>query len=180
MANLWHDVDRGDLDSLNVIIEISKGSRVKYELDKKTGLIMFDRVLYSPQFYATNYGFVPKTLWEDEDPLDVLVISEEPLINGCLVECRVVGAMDMIDGGDSDVKILAVPKSDPRFNEVKDLSDVNPHLLKELTHFFKTYKDLQEKKVEVGDWKNREKSVLDVKKSFELYDDKYLDKNLVN
>lgn len=173
MTNLWHDVDRKKVEEFNVIIECPKGSRVKYEVDKETGLICFDRVLYSPMHYSTNYGFVPQTLWEDGDPVDVLVLTEEPLVPGCLIKCRSVGVLDMVDGGEGDAKVLAVPCKDPRFEHIKDLSDVTPHLLKELTHFFKVYKDLQNKTVEVGEWENKAKADEVVKKSFELYDEKY-------
>jgi inorganic pyrophosphatase len=170
MVHLVNEVERGNENEFNAIIEIPKGSRIKYEVDKKTGLIMFDRVLYSSQFYPCNYGFIPQTLWEDNDPIDVLVMSEEPLVPGCLVKCRTVGVMDMIDGGESDVKLLAVPIADPRFNEMTKIEDVNPHLLKEISHLFKTYKDLQNKKVEVGEWRNEKEAKKDILKSFELFD----------
>ena len=107
--NLWHDIPYGDKDGLNVIVEIPMLSRVKYELDKDTGLIKYDRVLYSPMHYPANYGFVPQTLWDDGDPLDVLVLGAEPLVPGCLVEARPIGVLDMIDGGEGDAKLLAVP-----------------------------------------------------------------------
>ena len=154
---------------MNVIIEIPMGSRVKYELDKDTGLIKFDRVLYSPMHYPANYGFVPQTLWDDGDPLDVLVLGYEPLVPGCLVEVRPIGVLDMIDGGDGDAKVLAVPVSDPRYKEVKDITDVEPHTLLEIKHFFTVYKDLQKKKVEVGEWRNSAEAKKDFAKSVELY-----------
>ena len=169
MTNLLN-VKRGSCDELNVIIEIPKGSRVKYEVDKDTGLIAFDRVLYTPMHYSTNYGFVPKTLWEDGDPLDVLVLSEEPLVSGCLVKCRVIGALDMIDSGDSDVKILAVPIKDPRFLDIENISDISKHTLNEIQEFFRVYKNLQNKKVEVGEWKDNKRAKEDVLKSFDSYD----------
>ena len=173
MTNLWHDVSRGNEEEFNVIIECSKGSRVKYEVDKQTGLIMFDRVLYSPLHYACDYGFVPQTLWDDGDPLDVLVITHEALVPGCLVNCRALGVLDMIDGGEGDAKIIAVPIKDPRFEHMKNLDDIAPHLLKEIQHFFKVYKALQNKTVEVGDWKDRTFAIEDIKKSFQLYDQKF-------
>ncbi len=176
MANLWHDVDRKKVDEFNVIIEIPKGSRVKYELDKETGLIMFDRVLYSPMHYPCDYGFVPQTLWEDGDPLDVLVMTREPLVPGCLIKCRAIGVLDMIDGGEGDAKILAVPVKDPRFDTFLDIADVEPHILKEIKHFFTVYKDLQNKKVEVGEWRNLASAKADIKKSFEMYDKEYKNK----
>ncbi len=173
MVNLWHDVDRKKVEEFNAVIECPKNSRVKYEVDKETGLIMFDRVLYSPMHYSTNYGFVPQTLWEDGDPLDVLVLTEEPLVPGCLIKCRAIGVLDMIDGGEGDAKVLCVPVKDPRFEHIKDLSDVAPHLLKEIKHFFTVYKDLQKKKVEVGEWNDKARAESDIKKSFKLYDEKY-------
>jgi inorganic pyrophosphatase len=173
MTNLWHDIDRKDENTFNVIIEIPKGSRVKYEVDKETGLICFDRVLYSPMHYSANYGFIPQTLWEDNDPIDVLVLSEESLNSGCLVKCRAIGALDMVDGGEGDVKILAVPVKDPRFNHINDILDVSPHLLEEISEFFKVYKNLQKKEVEVGDWRNAILAREDIVKSFNLYDKNY-------
>ncbi len=171
--NLWHDIPCGDKDHLNVIVEIPRLSRIKYELDKDTGLIKYDRVLYSPMHYPANYGFVPQTLWEDGDPLDVLVLGDEALIPGCLIEARPIGVLDMIDGGEGDAKVLAVPTSDPRWKNTKDISDLEPHLLEEIKHFFTVYKDLQKKKVEVGDWNGSDKARSAVEKSIELYKDKY-------
>src|SRR3954470_12703997 len=113
--NLWHDIPHGSEEALNVIIEIPMLSRVKYELDKDTGLIVFDRVLYSPMHYPANYGFVPQTLWDDGDPLDVLVLGHEALIPGCLIKVRPIGVLPMNDTGDDDAKVLAVPEKDPRF-----------------------------------------------------------------
>lgn len=171
--NFWHDISSGDENVLNVIIEIPKLSRVKYELDKETGLIKMDRVLYSPMHYPTNYGFVPQTLWDDGDPLDVLVLGHEPLIPGCLIEARPVAMLPVIDGGDDDVKILAVPVEDPRLNKISDISDIEPHLLEEIRHFLKVYKDLQKKEVTVGEWQGTKNALAAVKKSREMYEKKY-------
>ena len=173
MANLWHDIERGNCEKLNVIVECSKGSRVKYEVDKETGLIKFDRVLYSPMHYSTNYGFVPKTLWEDSDPLDVLILTEEPLVPGCLVVCRPVAVLDMIDSGEGDSKILAVPIKDPRFKHIENLGDISPHLILEIKEFFSVYKNLQGKKVEVEEWEGKEIACKTIEKSFALYDEKF-------
>jgi len=176
MANLWHEIDRKSEKEFNVIIEIPKGSRIKYEVDKETGLICFDRVLYSPFHYPCNYGFVPQSLWEDGDPIDVLVATHEDLVPGTLVKCRAIGVLDMVDGNESDVKILAVPVSDPRFDNVQEIKDIYPHLLKEIKHFFEVYKNLQNKVVKVGEWRNKAEAIKDIKKSFELYDKKFKDK----
>ncbi len=171
--NLWHNTPSGTVDELNVIIEIPKLSRIKYELDKETGLIMVDRVLYSPMHYPTNYGFTPQSLWADGDPLDVLVMSHEPFVPGCLVKVRPIGVMEMTDDGDSDAKILAVPIKDPRYNMIQDIADLDPHTLEEIKHFFKVYKDLQNKEVLVADWRNKAEAQKDIEKSFKLYKEKY-------
>ncbi len=171
--NLWHDILFGKEGKINVIVEIPMLSRVKYELDKETGLIKFDRVLYSPMHYPANYGFVPQTLWDDGDPLDVLVLGYEPLTPGTLIEARPIGALDMVDGGEGDIKILAVPARDPRFMNTKDISDLEPHITEEIRHFFEVYKDLQKKEVEVGKWKGREDAEKAVEKSVKLYKEKY-------
>lgn len=174
MKNLWHDIPFGKTNSkFNVIIEIPKLSRVKYELDKETGLIHVDRVLYSPMHYPTNYGFVPQTLWDDGDPLDVLVMSHEPFVPGCLVEVRPIGIMEMHDDGEGDAKILAVPTKDPRFNNVTDIRNLEPHTLDEISHFFRVYKDLQKKEVVVGDWLGHEEAEKAVDHSIEVYNQKY-------
>lgn len=171
--NLWHDITPGTADVLNTIVEIPKLSRTKYELDKETGLIKFDRVLYSPMHYPMNYGFVPQTLWDDGDPLDVLVLAYEPLIPGSLVEVQPIGALEMNDGGEDDIKILSVPVADPRFHNTNDVGDVEPHLLAETRHFFEVYKDLQKKKVTVGEWLDATAAKEAVEKSFELYKNEY-------
>jgi inorganic pyrophosphatase len=174
MTNLWHDISFGKDENLfNVIVEIPKLSRVKYELDKDTGLIHVDRVLYSPMHYPANYGFVPQTLWDDGDPLDVLVMAHEPFVPGCLVQVRPIGVMNMTDDGDSDAKVLAVPAKDPRFNGINDISQLEPHTLEEISHFFKVYKDLQKKEVEVGEWRNAEEAKKDFVHSRKLYTEKY-------
>ncbi len=171
--NIWHDVSFGSLESLNAIVEIPKLSRVKYELDKESGLIKFDRVLYSPMHYPTNYGFVPQTLWGDGDPLDVLVIAHEAFIPGCLVPVRPIGILSMTDSGDDDAKILAVPVADPRFKNTQDVLDVEPHFLEEIKHFFEVYKDLQNKEVRVGNWQGKAEAIKVCQKSLDLYREKF-------
>lgn len=171
--NLWHNIPAGTKESINVIVEIPKLSRVKYELDKETGLIHVDRVLYSPMHYPANYGFAPQTLWDDGDPLDVLVLSHEPFVPGCLVATRPIGVLSMIDGGDSDAKVLGVPKNDPRFNSVQDLGDLEPHILEEIQHFFRVYKDLQKREVKVGEWEPKVKAMADFEHAQAQYQAKY-------
>jgi len=170
--NVLHDIDPGTKDDMVVIIEIPKGSKNKYELDKKSGLIMLDRVNYTAQDYPFDYGFVPQTLWDDGDPLDVVLLTTYPLAPGILAHARPVGIMHMIDGGDADEKIIAVPVADPRFKDILDLKDVNPHTLKEISHFFATYKQLQDKKVEVGEFEDKAVAEAAFERACKMYQDK--------
>ena len=153
--NLLHDIDSGTKEVMNVVIEIPKGSKNKYEIDKHTGIIKLDRVMHSAQDYPFDYGFVPQTLWDDGDALDVVLLTTHPLAPGILVEARPIGIMHMVDGGEPDEKIIAVAASDPRYADVKDIADANQHVLKEIAHFFATYKQIQKKEVQVGDFENR-------------------------
>jgi len=175
--NLWHDVPLGENapDEINVIIEIPKGSPNKYEIDKETGLIKLDRVNYSAAPYPFDYGFAPQTLWEDNDPLDVVVLTTYPLSPGILVTVRPVAVMEMIDSGESDYKVIAVPVEDKRWDDVKDLGDLNKHTLKEFQHFFETYKSLKGKPapVEINGIKGKAAAIEAVKKSVELYRGKF-------
>ncbi len=171
--NLWHDIDAGSHDELNVIIEIPKGSKNKYEVDKATGMIALDRVAHTAQDFPFDYGFVPKTLWDDGDPLDVVVLTTYPLHPGILVRVRPVAVMDMTDSGDSDAKIIAVPTEDPRWDSVKDLADVNPHTLKEIEHSYSTYKKLQNKEVAVHGFKGAADAKVAFDRSVSQYAEKY-------
>ncbi len=175
--NLWHDVPLGDNapNEINVIIEIPKGSNNKYEIDKATGLIKLDRANYSSAAYPFDYGFAPRTLWEDNDPLDVIVLTTYPLSPGILVTVRPVAVIEMIDSGESDYKVLAVPVDDKRWEDVNDLPDLNKHMLKEFQHFFETYKVLKGKPapVEIGGIKDKAAAIEAVKKSVELYKARY-------
>lgn len=170
--NLLHDIPAGTAESMNVIIEINKGSKNKYEIDKETGLIALDRVMHSAQDYPFDYGFVPQTHWDDGDALDVVVLTTYPLFPGLLLEARPVAIMHMIDGGDSDEKIIAVPVGDPRFADIKDLSDINPHTLKEIKHFFATYKQIQNKEVVVGEYEGKDAAMHAFTRATELYREK--------
>ncbi len=175
--NLWHDVPRGNNvpNELNVIIEIPKGSPNKYEIDKETGLIALDRANYSSAPYPFDYGFVPQTLWDDGDALDVIVLSTFPLQTGILVRVRPVALMEMIDDGESDYKVIAVLADDKRWDDVKDLADVNKHNLKEYKHFFETYKELKEKDVivTINDTKGKISAIEAIEKSIKLYGEKF-------
>jgi inorganic pyrophosphatase len=171
--NLWHDIDPGTKDKITTIIEINKGSKNKYEIDKKTGLIALDRVLHTSQDYPFDYGFVPKTLWEDGDPLDVVVLTTYPLVPGVMVHVRPVAIMHMVDGGESDAKIIGVPVEDPRFEHVQDIADINKHTLREIEHFFLTYKNLQKKTVTIDGIEGKAVAEAAFEKGLKLYADKY-------
>ena len=145
--NIWHDLDskRVSRDSFIACIEISKGSKKKYELDKETGLIILDRILYTSTHYPANYGFIPKTYSGDNDPLDVLVLCQETLEPMSLVKCKPIGVVLMIDGGEVDEKIIAVVEHDPVMNVYNNISDLPKHMLEEMQHFFRVYKQLEGK-----------------------------------
>lgn len=173
--NLWHDVPLGDNvpNTFHAIIEIPRGSANKYEVDKETGLIKLDRVLYGSQFYPFDYGFAPQTYWHDNDPLDVMVMTTYPLLPGLLLEVRPVGVLTMIDGGDSDDKVIAVPSEDPRYNHIQDLKDIGEHRLKEIENFFNSYKVLQGKEVVCKGYRGREEAMKTVEESVQLYKEKF-------
>ena len=141
-----------EITSFDVLIEIPKGSRNKYEYDFALKKIRYDRMIFSSMMYPADYGFVPETLALDGDPLDVLVLVTEPTFPGCVMEVKPIGVFHMADEKGPDEKVICVPVSDPIANSVTDLSDLNPHLIKEIEHFFSVYKDLEKKKVDVGGW----------------------------
>jgi inorganic pyrophosphatase len=141
---------------INVLIEIPGGSKNKYEFDKDLGAFALDRVLYASVRYPYDYGFIPNTLADDGDPLDGMVIMDEPTFPGCVIPARPIGMLEMIDGGDRDEKILCVPDKDPRYVDVKSLSDIAAHRLDEIAEFFRTYKNLEKKVTEILDWKGVE------------------------
>lgn len=158
---------------INVIVEIPKGSKNKYEIDKESGLIRLDRAMKSAQDYPFDYGFVPQSLWDDGDALDVVLLTTYPLHPGILVEARPVAVMRMIDGGEGDDKIIAVPKNDPRWEDVQDLSDVNRHTIKEIQHFFETYKTIDGKKVEITGVEDKAAAQAAVIKGLGMYAEKF-------
>lgn len=158
---------------VTTVVEIAKGSHNKYEYDEETGVFKLDRVLYSPMHYPLDYGFIPQTRSEDGDHLDMLIIGSDPVFPGCVVDVRPIGVFHMIDSGEADAKILGVQAKNPRLDSIKDLSDIethNPHLLKEIAHFFKVYKDLQGKTVEIQGWKGRDAAIEEIKKSQDAYE----------
>ncbi|MFN0073641.1 MAG: inorganic diphosphatase [Chloroflexota bacterium] len=152
-----------------VIVEIPRGSRNKYELDKETGRIFLDRVLYSSVHYPTDYGFIPDTLADDGDPVDVLIVINEPTFPGCLVHARPIGVLDMRDEKGVDHKVLAVPVGDPRFDEVRALSHLSAHWLLEIENFFRTYKTLEDKFTEVVGWENEAVAWQIIHEGYALY-----------
>ena len=156
MAHPWHDVSIGDQqpDVVNAIVEISRGSRAKYELDKQSGLLRLDRVLYSSVHYPANYGFIPQTLGDDHDPLDILVMSQVEVEPLCIVRARVIGVMRMVDSGEGDDKILAVAADDVSVSYIDSIDKLPPHFDSELRHFFEEYKRLENKTVLVEDFQN--------------------------
>ena len=153
MIHPWHDVTPGENipQEYNAIIEIPYGSSVKYELDKQSGLIKLDRILYSAVYYPANYGFIPQTLAEDDDPIDVLVLCQEPVTPLTIIHSRTIGLMTMIDGGKKDHKIIAVAIDDPEFNSYREAAEMPPHRLTMLRRFFQDYKQLEGKVVEVDE-----------------------------
>ena len=153
MIHAWHDITPGEgiPREFNAVIEIPFGSSVKYELDKSSGLIKLDRILYSAVYYPANYGFIPQTLAEDDDPLDVLVFCQEPVVPLTIIQARTVGLMTMIDGGKKDHKVIAIASKDPEFNSYTDAREMPPHRLMMLRRFFQDYKMLEEKAVEVDE-----------------------------
>ncbi len=174
--NLWHDITPGTDEKMNVIVEINKGSKNKYEVDKETGMIALDRVAHTAQDFPFDYGFIPQTLWDDNDPVDVILLTSFPLLPGILVRARPVAIMDMIDSGDSDAKIIAVPVDDPRWTDTKDLKDINPHTIKEIEHFYSTYKKLQNKVVEVKGFMPKADAVAAFQKGQKAYKEKFPNK----
>ena len=173
--NLWHDIPLGDKvpQEFNVVIEVPKGSQNKYELDKETGLICLDRANYSAAAYPCEYGFAPQTYAEDGDAIDVLVLATFPIYPGVLVCVRPVAYMEMVDTGEQDAKIICVPVKDKRWENVKDLGDINPHTLKEIQHFFETYKELKGDKVTIPGFKPRADAVAALAASVSAYKQKF-------
>ncbi|GAB5557328.1 MAG: inorganic diphosphatase [Schleiferiaceae bacterium] len=176
LQNPWHKVSVGD-DAPNVvtgIIEIPQNTRAKYELDKDSGMLKLDRVLYSNMYYPANYGFIPKTYCDDKDPLDILVLSQITVVPMCLVEAKVIGVMRMLDGGELDDKIIAVAAHDMSVNHINDISELPEHFLKEMRNFFEDYKKLENKTVQVEQFQDATVAREIVKQSMEDYNEKFL------
>jgi inorganic pyrophosphatase len=170
--NIWHDVcaDRITPEIFLAVIEISRGGKNKYELDKEMGALILDRVLYTSAHYPANYGFIPRTLADDNDPMDVLVLCQEPILPMALVQCSPIGVLKMIDNNNADEKILAVPINDPQFNHISDISELSHHLFEEVCHFFEMYKHLEKDAVTtITEVAGRDEAINIVKRSIEKY-----------
>jgi inorganic pyrophosphatase len=172
MPHPWHDLSPGPEAprEFHAVIEISKGSKVKYELDKASGLLKVDRVLYSSVVYPANYGFIPRTLGDDEDPLDLLVLMQEPVQPLSIVRARPIGMMPMVDAGENDEKIICVHLDDPEYRAYEHFRDLPEHRLTELQRFFEDYKTLENKEVRVGDFCGPDDAVETVRLALEYYE----------
>ncbi len=175
MANPWHDVDLGTEvpDLFPAVIEVPKGSKTKYELDKETGLIRVDRILYSSVQYPANYGFIPRTYCEDHDPLDVLVLGQEPVIPLAILRARPIGLMKMVDQGEADDKIIAVHVDDPEYSHYQSIHDLPPHRMTEVKRFFEDYKALEHKTVTVEEFLGRDEAAQSIEETIQQYRDLY-------
>ena len=178
MSNIWHDISpsRITAEDFIAVIEIEKGSKKKYELDKETGFLILDRILYTSMQYPANYGFIPRTLADDGDPLDVLVLCNEPIDPLVLVECYPIGVLTMLDGGKNDEKIIAIPFKDPTYNDYRSVHDLPSHLFDEMRHFFSVYKQLEGKQTAVDEIGDRERAVEIITRCINCYNEKYGDK----
>lgn len=170
--NIWHDMNPARIapDDFVAVIEIPQGSKKKYELDKETGFIILDRILYTSTHYPANYGFIPRTYGDDLDPLDVLVLCSEELEPLTLVRCYPIGVISMIDGGRNDEKIIAIPFSDPSYNSYHDISELPHHIFDEMSHFFQVYKALEGKETAVNEVSGREAALQIIHSAMENYD----------
>lgn len=171
MSNIWHDISpkRITPDDFMCVIEISKGSKKKYELDKETGFIMLDRILHTSTHYPANYGFIPRTYGDDEDPLDVLLLCSEPIEPLTLVRAYPIGVISMIDNGRNDEKIIAIPFNDPNYNHYTNIDQLPRHIFEEMRHFFTVYKNLENKTTAVDEVSAREDAVQIISDAIDRY-----------
>lgn len=176
--NIWHDTDISQIDpkDFSAVIEIPKGSKCKYELDKQSGLLRLDRILYTSTHYPANYGFIPRTYADDGDPLDVLVLCSEAIYPMTLVRVYPIGVMRMLDGGKMDDKIIAVPFSDPTYLGITSIDELPPHIFDEIMHFFSVYKQLESKQTAVQSLFGKEKAEQIVKEAIESYNQTFGEK----
>jgi inorganic pyrophosphatase len=173
--NIWHDIDTGRITPERYfgVIEISKGSKTKYEIDKETGMLKVDRVLYTSTHYPANYGFIPRTYAEDYDPLDILVLCTEPIIPMTLVECYPIGVIRMLDSGHLDEKIISIPFGDPTYAGITDMAELPAHIFNEMKHFFSVYKALEHKETVVNDVAGRSEAIHVIAGAIENYRQKF-------
>ena len=171
MGNIWHDISpkRINPDDFMAVIEITKGSKKKYELDKETGVLMLDRILYTSTHYPANYGFIPRTYGDDGDPLDVVVICSEKIDPMTIVRCYPIGVITMKDSGKLDEKIISIPFNDPNYTGYKAIEELPKHIFDEMKHFFKVYKNLEDKETVVDEVQNRDKAIEIIEKSIGNY-----------
>jgi len=171
VSNLWRELPPGPNvpEVIYVVVEIPKRSRNKYEYDERGGFIKLDRVIGSSLYYPGDYGFIPRTLHHDGDPLDVLVMTNEPTFSGCVIEARPLGIFHLIDRGKVDDKILAVPNTDPLFSDYHSLEQVPAHFLKEVTHFFSVYKDLEQVEVQAQGWEGLDRAYEEIEEAIQIY-----------
>lgn len=174
----WHGVSPGESAPrvVNAVIEIPKGSRAKYEIDKSSGLLKLDRVIYSSFMYPINYGFIPQTLGDDKDPLDILVLSSISVQPLCLMEARILGVMQMVDHGDADDKIIAVATNDPSVNYMNNIEELPQHFFNELRNFFEEYKKLENKVVKVEEFQDKASALKIIETALDLYKETFHDK----
>jgi inorganic pyrophosphatase len=175
MSNIWHNINpkRITPDDFIAVIEIGKGSKCKYELDKETGMLQLDRILYTSTHYPANYGFIPRTYADDLDPLDVLVLCSQSLVPLTTVRCYPIGIISMMDNGRYDDKIIAIPFNDPTYNSYTDISQIPSHIFDEMCHFFKVYKELESRETAVNEVENAEKAKKIITKSIDNYIENY-------
>ena len=171
----WHEITVGEKapEVVNAIIEIPKDSHLKYELDKESGLLKLDRFLYSAVYYPGDYGFIPQTLWDDHDPLDIIILTNRPVHPLTLVNVRIIGVLRMIDGGEKDDKLIGVYECDPRFHEYRSIKDIPQHSIAELKNFFESYKFLQGKKCQILQLLDKESAYKDIEIGRKLYASKF-------
>ena len=175
MQNIWHDMDSSRIspEDFMVVIEIPKGSKAKYELDKQSGLLKLDRILHTSTHYPANYGFIPHTYADDLDPLDVLVLCSESIQQLTLIQCYPIGVITMLDNGRNDEKIIAIPFNDPTYNEYTDISELPKHIFEEMTHFFTVYKALENKETVVDEAKGKNEAVKIIEATIKSYKEKF-------
>jgi inorganic pyrophosphatase len=171
----WHEtsIGKNPPQKVNAIIEIPKGSRAKYEVDKESGLIKLDRVIYASMYYPLNYGFIPQTMGEDHDPLDIVVLTQVSVVPLCLIPSKVIGVMQMVDRGEADDKIIAVAEDDPSVSHINDVSDLPDYLRAEVTHFFENYKTLENKKVVIDQFLSKDSAYKIIEESIRYYKENF-------